>query len=360
MKLISISVIFIFMFSVRSFAVENQKEIAMLKGTILAMQLSKAKTYGDLEKIFHLSKSDQNLFDTDLKSKKLLDKKLPHIQYKDAEIVFKDSAGDVVFDFEDIALQKLYMNGHKIDVSQKIPYAKALVMVKDILKDSRHTALMNWILPIAVADDGGSWFANCWAAVISSSSYGDPTDLKPRSASMALAETIIQTFDSLEPKYKKEFLEFTCKNNRLDKISNRMNSDSVGGAAKIQYTPGKGYTGSYTFVGAYADYQDDCSFQANEQGVITQMDEDDDAPEFKHADNFCAKKGTSLFDIVNIEETNSLAFGEYPKVADACCKDVAHKCAERVQAHTSQFWNQPPLHKADNTGKRGSDSNGTK
>jgi hypothetical protein len=309
--------LFFILLPLNSLALENARELGMLKGTELSLRLARVRTYGELKKIFRLSVGDQKSFDHDLKKKNFSKKKLPKFTYNDSVITFHNTPGETLFDFKEIASNKLHLNGKQIDLSNPISYLDAIKLVRNILGKDKKTALLGVFLPYAMAAENENSFESLWALIISSSL--NPEDLKLFSSSLALEKTIIQTYsDFVEISSTEYFPKFKCSGSRLSEISKEGFESET---RSLTYTPGTGFKGKYLYVGD--KIVSECSFETDDLGTVTLS---------KGEDRRCTKVGDKIFEIENRESKffNNLEYGDYPKVADACCRKKG--CPEEVDA----------------------------
>lgn len=326
-------------------AVSQSSDIGAFRAGKMAQQLAKAKKYKNIVNILNLSSQDKNLLYQDLKKTNSLEKSLPSFSYKEKIITSKEGDYSIEIDYRDFSKKILYINGSKVDLSQKISYVHALLKIKQI--SSKKKAAFFSFIPEAQAKADSNSFDYIWASVVSSDS-SSMADLSEWSSKFALEETLVQTYENiidtasdgtlgggngnfelakkLGPTAHTIFLDrFTCKNNRLHKLSHeepvfsgeRMSPLYANERDYLIFVPGVGYTGSH--VSTSQDILK-CNFEADLQGKITSITND----------SSCAKVGESIFEIAYDEWKTVLYFGDFPKVADSCCKKKG--CEAKVNA----------------------------
>ncbi len=370
MKLLIINILLSF-FAVNSFAQTHANEIGMLRGTVLAQRLAQAKTYADLTRVFVLSKNDHKLFYEDLKKYKLLNKPLPKFSYEKSTLTFQGPTKKSTLNFKDAASNKIYFNGYAIGMKEPLSYIQSLILVRDIytrknksaLYNSRYNSLYNLIFPKAEAAEGkeSTTFEYFWAALVSSESI-EMSALSQETSLLALEATLIQSYEKIisgnadinferaekfgDSSHLLAINKFTCSGNRLSRLSYgtvvedgfRVDGESEP-FAFIKFNPKSGYTGEYTYI-TKSPESVKCSFEADLDGTI----------KTKSTDSVCAKKGENIFKIVSHDKSwadvvidtilrkHSRVYGDFPKIADACCQKKG--CEAKVNAAVDRALNQ--------------------
>lgn len=245
----------------------------------------------------------------------------------------------VVFDFSQIADRVFIINGYKINFDKNMSYSKSLIVIDEVLNKKMKTSLWKEISLSSAYAEMGVWdtIKSYFAAA---TSQGIVSTLEYIKDETDVANRIITAYNSTPKEYKSVFPRFTCENKRILKIESQNTEAPVASWRFKRDERTNTWKGQYFFLDANKNKEYKCNITANEAGNII-SNAGSEVEKNSSSNKLCGKINENIFNIQytnDTEEKYPLLFGEYPLIADQCCREEG--CYEKVTAEVQPYKKQ--------------------